>query len=193
MSHDIRQRSALQSPDRIGIVIVDHLSKHYQTVPDSQQTQAIGALLALRDALDLPATITRYREKGVKDSRDPIASGGSTIVVTNRQVLDPWEDQGFVNVIASWDRATLLVFGRCTEASLTFTVLGALAHGHDCFFVVDAIVWPSSSIESAHRSRIQQAGGVPVSTRQIILELLRDWNDLETRARANQIISKFGI
>jgi len=88
----------------------------------------------------------------------------------NRNGLNPWDDPGFVKAVQTINRPCLLVAGLSVETSLAFTALGALARGFDVFVIKDACLGYSEQSIATAFERLMQAGVVPVSWRQVILE-----------------------
>jgi nicotinamidase-related amidase len=62
-----------------------------------------------------------------------------------------------------------------TEACLTFPALDALNEGYSVFAVEDSSGGTSRAAHEAAMRRIEQAGAVPVTALQVLLELQRDW------------------
>lgn len=93
--------------------------------------------------------------------------------VTNCEMVNPWEDDGFRAMIHAAKRSRLLVAGRSSEICVTFTVLSALEEGYDVYVVTDATFGASKEHHETAISRMAQAGAVPVTTRQIIFEWQR--------------------
>jgi len=90
----------------------------------------------------------------------------------NRNVVNPWDDPAFVEAVQSANRPCMLIAGLSAETSMSFTALGGLARGLDVFVVKDACLGYSDQSIATSFERLTQAGVVPVSWRQVMME----WN-----------------
>ncbi|MBL4696455.1 MAG: isochorismatase family protein [Rhizobiaceae bacterium] len=90
----------------------------------------------------------------------------------NRNVVNPWDDPAFVEAVQSANRPCMLIAGLSAETSMSFTALGGLARGWDVFVVKDACLGHSEESIATTFERLTQAGAVPVSWRQVMME----WN-----------------
>lgn len=90
----------------------------------------------------------------------------------NRNVVNPWDDPAFVEAVQTANRPCMLIAGLSAETSMSFTALGGLARGLDVFVVKDACLGHSEDSIVTTFERLTQAGAVPVSWRQVMME----WN-----------------
>jgi len=88
----------------------------------------------------------------------------------NRNVVNPWDDPAFSEAVQSTNRPCMLIAGLSAETSMSFTALGGLARGFDVFLVKDACLGHSEQSIGISFDRLTQAGVVPVSWRQVLLE-----------------------
>ena len=88
----------------------------------------------------------------------------------DRSDVNPWNDPEFANAVQMADRKCLLIAGLSAETSLSFTALSGLARGFDVFVIRDTCLGFSEQSISTSFDRLTQAGVVPVSWRQVILE-----------------------
>ena len=90
----------------------------------------------------------------------------------NRSVVNPWDDPVFVKAVQSANRPCMLIAGLSAETSMSFTALGGLARGLDVFVIKDACLGHSEQSIATTFERLTQAGAVPISWRQVMME----WN-----------------
>jgi nicotinamidase-related amidase len=79
-----------------------------------------------------------------------------------------------------------------TEACLAFPSLDAMREGYEVYPVVDAVGGTSLEAHRAALERVIQAGAKPVSWVQLICELQRDWNRMETVKQFSEILFDSG-
>lgn len=133
---------------------------------------AANALILLARKLSVPVVLSIFCSDGAAvDDAGLLLRPDHGLHVDRHQSFDPWHGPTLSDRVRSWERPTIIIFGRCAEALLTMAALGALERGFDTFLAVDAVAWASGQYEGIHRARLEQAGVVPVSTKQVVIEL----------------------
>ncbi|EGT3624261.1 hydrolase [Morganella morganii] len=97
-----------------------------------------------------------------------------------RTSMNSWEDQRFVEAVKATGRKKLVMAALWTEVCLNFPTLMAIEAGYEVYIVTDAS--GGTSVDAHERSidRMVQAGAVPVTWQQVLLEYQRDWARKET-------------
>lgn len=97
-----------------------------------------------------------------------------------RTSMNAWEDAGFVAAVRASGRRKLVIAALWTEVCLVFPALAAISDGYEVYFVEDASGGTSVSAHSMAVSRLVQAGSVPITWQQFLLEMQRDWARKDT-------------
>ena len=97
-----------------------------------------------------------------------------------RSSMNSWEDTKFVEAVKKTGRKKLVIAALWTEVCLLFPALQALAEGYEVYAVVDASGGTSQVAHDAAVQRMVQAGVIPVTWQQVMLEYQRDWARKET-------------
>lgn len=97
-----------------------------------------------------------------------------------RSSMNSWEDAKFVEAVVATGRKKLIMAALWTEVCLAFPALEALKAGYEVYAVEDASGGTSVTAHNAAMRRIEQAGVVPVTSLQVLLEYQRDWAHKET-------------
>ncbi|CAI1529678.1 nicotinamidase/pyrazinamidase [Serratia quinivorans] len=102
------------------------------------------------------------------------------ITPIERTSMNSWEDAAFVKAVEATGRKKLVISALWTEVCLTFPALMALEAGYEVYVVTDTS--GGTSIDAHERSidRMVQAGAIPVTWQQVLLEYQRDWARKET-------------
>ncbi|MBT0394445.1 hydrolase [Morganella morganii] len=97
-----------------------------------------------------------------------------------RTSMNSWEDPKFVEAVNATGRKKLVMAALWTEVCLNFPTLMAIEAGYEVYIVTDAS--GGTSVDAHERSidRMVQAGAVPVTWQQVLLEYQRDWSRKET-------------
>lgn len=97
-----------------------------------------------------------------------------------RTSMNSWEDPKFVEAVKATGRKKLVMAALWTEVCLNFPTLMAIEAGYEVYIVTDAS--GGTSVDAHERSidRMVQAGAIPVTWQQVLLEYQRDWSRKET-------------
>lgn len=100
--------------------------------------------------------------------------------VIERTSMNSWEDEAFVAEVERIGRNKLVLAALGTEACLTFSALYALEEGFEVYIVTDASGGTTPEAHTMAVHRMIQAGAVPVTWLQVLLEFQRDWSREDT-------------
>ncbi|SPX73380.1 hydrolase [Morganella morganii] len=97
-----------------------------------------------------------------------------------RTSMNSWEDPKFVEAVKATGRKKLVMAALWTEVCLNFPTLMAIEAGYEVYIVTDAS--GGTSVDAHERSidRMVQAGAIPATWQQVLLEYQRDWSRKET-------------
>jgi nicotinamidase-related amidase len=107
-----------------------------------------------------------------------------------RSSMNSWEDARLVEAVAATGRKKLIMAALWTEVCLTFPALEALQAGYEVYAVEDASGGTSVAAHNAAMRRIEQAGVVPVTALQVLLEYQRDWARKETYNAVIEVVKE---
>lgn len=108
----------------------------------------------------------------------------------DRTSMNTWDDAGVVKELASYQRKKLIIAGLWTEVCVVMPALQALQAGYEVYIVSDASGGTSKEAHDMAMTRMVQAGCVPVTWIQVMLEWQRDWARQETYDVVNQIVKE---
>ena len=89
--------------------------------------------------------------------------------------MNRWDSPEFIAAVKRTGRRNLVVSALWSEVCLAMPALQALTDGYFVFAVEDASLGASAVAYRATFRRIEQAGGVPITALQFLLEFHRDW------------------
>jgi len=107
-----------------------------------------------------------------------------------RSSMNSWEDAKLVEAVVATGRKKLVMAALWTEVCLTFPALEALRAGYEVYAVEDASGGTSVAAHNAAMRRIEQAGAVPVSALQVLLEYQRDWAHKDTYNAVIEVVKE---
>ena len=98
-----------------------------------------------------------------------------------RTSMNSWDDQKVRDALAANGRNKVVVSGLWTEVcNLTFALSAMLEGGYEIYMVADASGGTSVDAHDFAMQRMVQAGVVPVTWQQVLLEWQRDWARKDT-------------
>jgi nicotinamidase-related amidase len=108
----------------------------------------------------------------------------------DRTSINAWEDAKFKAAVEGTGRKKLVLAGLWTEACVTFPALSARSDGYEVFVVADACGGATRQAHDMAMARMIQAGVVPMTWQQTMLEFQRDWNNKDTYNAVMAIIKE---
>ncbi|HSW70220.1 MAG TPA: hydrolase [Gammaproteobacteria bacterium] len=95
--------------------------------------------------------------------------------IIERSSMNSWDSESVRKAIAATKKQKLILAGLWTEVCINMPALCAMQENYEVYIVEDAC---GGTTETAHRvamERMIQAGAIPVSWLQLLLEWQRDW------------------
>jgi nicotinamidase-related amidase len=101
--------------------------------------------------------------------------------ILERTSMNSWDDQKVRDALAANGRKKVVVAGLWTEVCNTTFALCAMSEGgYEIYMVADASGGTSKEAHDFAMQRMVQAGAVPVTWQQVLLEWQRDWARRDT-------------
>jgi len=103
-----------------------------------------------------------------------------TVDPIDRTTMNSWEDPKVVEAVRAADRKKIVMAALWTEVCLATAALSALDDGFEVYIVTDASAGVTTEAHEMAIQRMIQAGAVPMTWLQVMLEWQRDWARQET-------------
>lgn len=142
----------------------------------------VVALAKGAKAFKIPTTITTVETEGFSGHTYPeLLAVFPENKILERTSMNSWDDQNVRDALAANGRKKVVVAGLWTEVcNTTFALCAALEGGYEIYMVADASGGTSADAHKYAMDRMIQAGIVPVTWQQVLLEWQRDWARKET-------------
>jgi nicotinamidase-related amidase len=183
---------SLLTPDNCTVIFIDHQPQMTFGVTSIDRQTLVNNTVGLAKAAKIfkvPVILTTVETKSFSGNMWPqileLFPGQAPI---ERTSMNSWEDKKFVEAVEKTGRKKLVIAALWTEVCLVFPAIQAIEAGYEVYAVEDA---SGGTSEVAHRcamQRIVQAGAVPVTWQQVLLEFQRDWAHRETYDAVMQIV-----
>ncbi len=102
------------------------------------------------------------------------------VIPIDRTTMNSWEDDRVVAAVKKTGRRKIMMGGLWTEVCIADPTIDALQEGFEVYVVADACGATSTMAQEMAMQRMIQAGAVPVTWLQVLLELQRDWARTKT-------------
>lgn len=187
-----RKVHTLLTPDNCAAIFIDHQPQMLFGVNSIDRQTLINNVVGLAKAakiFNIPTILTTVETESFSGYMWPqlleIFPGKEPI---ERSSMNSWEDEKFVAEIKRIGRTKLVIAGLWTEVCVAFPAIDALLEGYEVYAVVDASGGTSVTAHDMAVQRMIQAGVVPVTWLQVLLEFQRDWARRETYDEVIQIV-----
>ncbi|MFI9610475.1 hydrolase [Streptomyces sp. NPDC052023] len=186
----------LLTPDNCAVLFVDHQPQMFFGAGSGDRTAIINATVGLAKAakvFDVPVVLSTVAAESFSG---PIMPQLPDVLpeqkIIDRTTMNAWEDVAFVDAVKATGREKLVIAGLWTEVCVVLPVLSALAQGYEVYVVTDASGGVSPQAHEHAIQRMVQAGAVPVTWVQVLLELQRDWARGETYEAVTGVVMENG-
>mgnify|MGYP001373311316 CR=1 FL=1 len=177
-------KTELLTPQNSAMIFIDHQPQMTFGVANIDRQTLVNNVLLLAKAASIfkvPTILTTVETKSFSGNMWPqlldIFPGQEPI---ERSSMNSWESEAFVKAVAATGRKKLIMAALWTEVCLVFPALEAMGAGYEVYAAEDASGGTSLAAHNAAMRRIEQAGAVPVTALQVLLEYQRDWARKET-------------
>ena len=174
----------LLDPQNSALIFIDHQPQMSFGVANIDRQQLKNNTVALAKAgkiFNVPVIYTSVETESFSGYIWPeLLAVHPELKPIERTSMNSWEDAKFVEAVEKTGRKKLVISALWTEVCLTFPALMAMKEGYEVYVVTDTS--GGTSVDAHERSvqRMVQAGAIPVTWQQVLLEYQRDWSRKET-------------
>ncbi|MCK8503410.1 hydrolase [Myxococcus fulvus] len=170
---------SLLTPDNHALILVDHQSQmafatHSIELPLLRNNTALVCKAAA--GFRVPTLLTTVAEKSFSGPLFPeIKEVFPEAKVIDRTTMNCWEDPNVTEQVNRFDRSRVVFAGLWTGVCIVGPVLSAIDQGFQVYVITDASGDVSQEAHERAVQRMVQAGAIPMTSLQYLLELQRDW------------------
>ncbi|MCS6860296.1 MAG: hydrolase [Abditibacteriales bacterium] len=175
---------SLLTPDNCTVILIDYQPQMAFAVKniDGQTliNNAVGLAKAAR-VFNIPTILTTVAEESFSGPMFPeLQAVFPDQKPIDRTTMNTWEDERVVAAVKKTGRKKLVLGGLWTEVCIVLPTIQAIEAGYEVYVVADACGGTSIMAHDMAMQRMIQAGAVPLTWLQFLLELQRDWARQET-------------
>jgi nicotinamidase-related amidase len=175
----------LLTPQNSQLIIIDQqpqMAFGVQSIDRQTLKNNVVALAKAAKVFKVPTTITTVETESFSGHTYPeLLAVFPDHKILERTSMNSWDDQNVRDALAATGRKKVVVAGLWTEVCNAMFALSAMTEGgYDIYMVADASGGTSADAHKYAMDRMVQAGVVPVTWQQVLLEWQRDWARKET-------------
>lgn len=175
----------LLTPTNCQMIFIDHqpqMAFGVQSIDRQVLKNNTVALAKAAKLFKIPTTITTVESESFSGFTYPelldVFPGAKTL---ERSSMNSWDDQKVRDALARNGQKKVVVSGLWTEVCNNGFAFSAMAEGgYEIFMVADASGGTSKDAHDYSMQRMIQAGVVPMTWQQVMLEWQRDWARRDT-------------
>jgi len=175
----------LLTPQNSQIIFIDHqpqMAFGVQSIDRQVLKNNTVGLAKAAKIFNIPTTITTVETESFSGHTYPeLLAVFPENPLLERTSMNSWDDQKVRDALAANGRKKVIVSGLWTEVcNNSFAFCAMLEGGYEIYMVADASGGTSVDAHNYAMDRMVQAGVVPVTWQQVLLEWQRDWAHRET-------------
>ena len=183
----------LLTPANCQLIFIDHqpqMAFGVQSIDRQVLKNNTVALAKAAKVFGIPTTITTVETESFSGHTYPeLLAVFPEHPLLERTSMNSWDDQKVRDALAKNGKKKVVVSGLWTEGcNNTFAFSAMLEGGYEIYMVADASGGTSKEAHDYSMQRMIQAGVVPVTWQQVLLEWQRDWARRDTYDGVMEIV-----
>ncbi len=175
-----KEKLEVLTPQNSQLIFIDHqpqMAFGVQSIDRQTLKNNTVGLAKAAKIFNIPTTITTVETDSFSGHTYPeLLSVFPEHPLLERTSMNSWDDQKVRDALAQNGRRKIIVSGLWTEVCNTTFALSAMHDAnYEIYMVVDASGGTSQDAHDYAMQRMIQAGVVPVTWQQVLLEWQRDW------------------
>ncbi|WP_454766716.1 hydrolase [Cupriavidus campinensis] len=173
------------TPQNSQLIIIDHqpqMAFGVQSMDRQAMKNNVVGLAKAAKIFNVPTTITTVESESFSGFTYPeVLDVFPNQKTLERTSMNSWDDQKVRDALKANGRNKVVVAGLWTEVcNTTFALCAMLEGNYEIYMVGDASGGTSKEAHDYAMQRMAQAGVVPVTWQQVLLEWQRDWAHRDT-------------
>ena len=173
------------TPQNSQVLFIDHqpqMAFGVQSIDRQTLKNNVVALAKAAKVFEVPSTITSVESESFSGFTYPeLLDVFPDKAVLERTSMNSWDDKKVRDALKASGRKKVVVSGLWVEVcNNTFALSAMLEGGYEIYMVADASGGTSKEAHEYSMQRMIQAGVVPMTWQQVMLEWQRDWARKDT-------------
>ncbi|MEM9290505.1 MAG: hydrolase [Acidobacteriota bacterium] len=187
----------LLNPDDHTLILIDHESQMAFAVGSQPIENLRNNTVGLAKSAKLFEVDTIVTTVAERQFSGPLFPGlrevfPDTSQYIDRTTMNTWEDKRVVARVEEYGHKRLVIAGLWTEVCVVLPTISAIEDGYQVYVITDASGGVSPEAHERAIQRMVQAGAIPMTWLQYLLELHRDWARVGKYNEVNAISIEHG-
>jgi nicotinamidase-related amidase len=186
----------LLTPDACVVTFIDHQPQMLFGVANYDRQTVINNVVGLAKAtkaFDIPVVLSTVETRSFSGYIWPqLRAVYPEHPLYERTSMNAWEDGPYKEAIKATGRKKIVMTGLWTEVCVTFPTIQAIEEGFEVYVVADCCGDITAEAHERSMQRMIQAGAVPMTWIQTLLEWQRDWSRKGTYDAVTGIVREHG-
>ena len=183
------------TPENSQLIFIDQqpqMAFGVQSIDRQTLKNNVVGLAKAAKAFRIPTTITTVETESFSGYTYPeLLDVFPDVPLLERTSMNSWDDQKVRDALAAAGRRKVIVSGLWTEVcNCTFALSAMLEGDYEIYMVADASGGTSVDAHNYAMDRMVQAGVVPMTWQQVLLEWQRDWARKDTYDQTIAIVQE---
>lgn len=183
------------TPDNSQLIFIDHqpqMAFGVQSIDRQTLKNNVVGLAKSAKVFNIPTTITTVETESFSGHTYPeLLAVFPEAPLLERTSMNSWDDQKVRDALKKNGRNKVVVSGLWTEVcNCTFALSAMLEGNYEIYMVADASGGTTAEAHEYAMQRMVQAGVVPMTWQQVLLEWQRDWSRKETYDQTISIVQE---
>ncbi|MBS0290260.1 MAG: hydrolase [Proteobacteria bacterium] len=172
------------TPQNSVLLLIDYQPQMaFGVVNIDRQTLKNNAIALAKSAnlFKVPTIVTAVESEGFSGYIFPeLLDVSPASDVIERSSMNSWDSERVRDAVAASKQKNLILAGLWTEVCINLCAFSALQDSYEVYVVEDACGGTSEVAHRASMDRMMQAGVIPLTWQQLLLEWQRDWSKKDT-------------
>ncbi len=191
-----KEKLEVLTPDNSQLIFIDHqpqMAFGVQSIDRQTLKNNTVALARAARIFNIPTTITTVETDSFSGHTYPeLLEVFPEHPLLERTSMNSWDDMKVRNSLAENGRRKVIVSGLWTEVCNTTFALSAMHDAnYEIYMVADASGGTTQEAHDFAMQRMVQAGVVPVTWQQVLLEWQRDWAHRDTYDAVMDLVKEY--
>jgi nicotinamidase-related amidase len=194
-THESTVLTVYSPPDNV-VTFIDHQPQMLFGVANFDRQTVINNVVGFAKAakaFNVPVVLSTVETKSFSGYMWPqLRAVFPEHTLYERTSMNAWEDEAYVQAIERTGRKKIVMTGLWTEVCITFPTIQAIEAGYEVYVVADCCGDITQMAHDMAMQRMIQAGAVPMTWIQTLLEWQRDWSRKTTYDAVTDIVREHG-
>ena len=191
----MNEKLEVLTPENCQLIFIDHqpqMAFGVQSIDRQTLKNNVVGLAKAAKIFNIPTTITTVETEAFSGQTYPeLLAVFPEHPLLERTSMNSWDDQKVRDALAQNGRKKIIVSGLWTEVcNTTFALSAMLEGGYEIYMVADASGGTTTEAHNFAMDRMVQAGVVPMTWQQVLLEWQRDWAHRETYDAVMELVKE---